>query len=66
MVSGVMVETCCASDGDLDIKTMNLKTLDPCTGTQSDTVDETGDNSAPTERVAIAIGMVLVGATMLQ
>ena len=64
MVSGVMVETCCASDGNLEIKNMNLKTLDPCTGTA--TVDETGDNSAPAERVTIAIGMVLVGATMLQ
>ena len=63
MVSGVMVETCCASDGNLEIKNMNLKTLDPCTGTA--TVDETGDNSAPAERVTIAIGMVLVGA-MLQ
>ena len=64
MVSGVMVETCCASDGDLDIKTMNLSSLDPCVESTADP-DQTGDNSAPAERVVIAIGMVLVSA-MLQ
>ena len=30
MVEGVMVETCCASDGNVELSNMNLSTLDAC------------------------------------
>ena len=57
MVEGVMVETCCASDGNVELSGMNLSTLDACI-----LVSDTTPSDVSTR--TIAVGVILAFAAL--
>ena len=69
MVNGVNHHACCTG-GNFEMELTDLDMCSAPTTTETDATDEGmsdgGSSAATKERVTIAIGMVLVGAALLQ